>query len=260
MDKKAERLSYLTIYLKNNNASSIRKLSELLGVSAMTIRRDLDILCERHVVRFIHGGAVYNPDYQESGDNLGDYLIQKQQMLHRDEKIRIAKRAVSLLAPQETFMLDSGTTLCYLAKEIPQELPLTAICWSLNIIEELIKKPQCSLIALGGAYHPETQMFESQQGRDLIKATRASKAFISAGGIHPQLGVTSPLHYETETKKAAIQSSMMNILVVDSSKFGKVCTSYLCDITDLDIVITDSNIPPDYSDFILGAGIQLITV
>jgi len=258
MDKKDDRLSFLKHYLKEHNASSIKHLSELLGVSAMTIRRDLEILGERQIIKFIHGGAVYNPDFKEGGEDLGSYLLQQQQLLHKDEKLRIAKKAVSLLVAQETFMLDSGTTLCYLARELPLELPLTAIAWSLNVIEELIKKPRCGLIALGGAYHPEAQMFESQQGLDIFKSTRASKAFISAGGVHSQLGVTCPLPYETETKKAAIKSSMMNILVLDSSKFGKVCTSFLCDIGDLDIVITDSGIPAEYCDFILEAGVQLI--
>ena len=259
MNKKEQRLSLLINHLKQNNASSVRELSNLSAVSTMTIRRDLEELHKRDIVKFMHGGAIYNPDYndQESQPN---YLLQKQKTLYKDKKLKIAKKAVTLLSSQETFMLDSGTTLYYLAQELPADLPLTAICWSLNVITELIKKPLCNLISLGGVYHPETQMFESMQGMELIKNTRASKVFISAGGVHPQLGVTSPFHYETETKRVAIKYSMSKILLVDSSKFGKVCTSHYGDVCDFDMVITDSSIPDEHRRFIQDAGVELVIV
>ncbi len=244
-------------YLKLNNASSVRELSNLSAVSTMTIRRDLEELHRRDIVRFMHGGAIYNPEYDEK-ENRPDYLLQKQKMLHRDEKLLIAKKAAALLSPQETFMLDSGTTLFYLAQELPADLPLTAICWSLDVIGELIKKPLCTLISLGGVYHPETQMFESVQGMELIKTTRASKVFISAGGVHPQLGVTSPFHYETETKRVAVKCCMSKILLVDSTKFGRVCASHYGEISDFDAVITDPGIPEEYRRFIQDAGVELV--
>lgn len=260
MTKKEQRLNQITTYLKQNNASSIRELSDLSGVSTMTIRRDLEELHKRHVVKFMHGGAIYNPDYSDRDGDRPDYLLQKQKLLHKDAKVRIARKAITLLSPQETFMLDSGTTLFYVAQELPADMPMTAICWSLNVITELIKKPLCILISLGGVYHAETQMFESMQGMELIKNTRASKVFISAGGVHSRLGVTCPFHYETETKKVAIESSMIKVLLVDSSKFGKVCTSHLGEVSDFNVIITDSNIPDEYRRFIQNEGVELIIV
>ncbi len=258
MDKKEQRLNYIIEHLKKNNAASIRELSELCNVTMMTIRRDLEILKERNIIKFFHGGAVYNPDYKENPEQHIDYLIQKQKMLHKEEKLAIAKSAAALISENETIMLDSGTTIFYLSKEIPNEFSLTTICWSLNIIEVLTKKQKCNMIASGGIYHHETQMFESLQGLDLVKNTRASKAFISAGGVHKDLGVTCPFPYEAETKRAAIKSSMTNILLVDSSKFNKVCTGHLGDITDFDIVITDHNISDEYREFLLEKGVSLI--
>jgi DeoR family deoxyribose operon repressor len=116
------------------------------------------------------------------------------------------------------------------------------------------------MLVQGGIYHPETQMFENHQGMEIINTTRASKAFISAGGLHSQLGITCPFHYEVETKRAAIKSSMINILLIDSFKFGKVCTAHMAEINEFNIVITDSKIPPQYREFIKNAGVELIVI
>ena len=237
---------------------SIKALSKLLNVSTMTIRRDLEFLAGQNVVQFYHGGAVYNPHYPEKAASPNDYYLPQQTMIHKDEKILIAQKAAELLSPQETIMLDSGTTIYYLSQILPENQNLTIISWSLNVIEELVRKPQNNILIQGGVYHPETQMFENNQGMDMIKNSRASKAFISARGLHFNLGITCPYHYEIETKRAAVKYSMENILLIDSSKFGKVCSAHLAEIGEFHVVITDSGIPPEYEEYIRSAGVKLI--
>jgi DeoR family deoxyribose operon repressor len=260
MDKINARREKIISFLKSSNVLSIRSLSEMLKVSTMTIRRDLEVLAEQNIIQFYHGGAVFNPNFLERESNPNDYFIQRQTLLHREEKIAIAHRAALLILSQETIMLDSGTTICYLARELPGDLNLTVISWSLNIIEELIRKPQNSILVQGGVYHQETQMFENNQALNIIKNSRASKAFISAGGVHSSLGITCPFHYEVETKREAVKNSMTGILLVDSSKFGKVCSAHMMDITDFQIVITDPGITPEYEDYIKSSGLELIIV
>jgi DeoR family deoxyribose operon repressor len=260
MDKIKERQERIISFLKNSNVLSIKALAGLLKVSTMTIRRDLSILAEQNIIQFYHGGAIFNPNFLEHDANPNDYFLQRQTILHREEKTAIARRAVEMLLPQETIMLDSGTTIYYLARELPESLNLTIISWSLNIIEELIHKPQNNILVQGGIYHQETQMFENNQSLDIVKNSRASKAFISAGGVHSSLGVTCPFHYEVETKRTAIKYSMTSILLVDSSKFGKVCSAHMMDINEFQVVITNSGIPAEYEDYIRSAGPELIIV
>jgi DeoR family deoxyribose operon repressor len=260
MNKIKDRREKIISFLKSNNVLSIKSLSELLKVSTMTIRRDLEILAEQNIVQFYHGGAVFNPNFLEHESNPNDYLLQRQTLLHREEKTAIAYRASGMILPQETIMLDSGTTIYYLAKELHEDYKLTIIAWSLNIIEELIHKPQNGILVQGGIYHEETQMFENNQTLDIIKNSRASKTFISAGGFHLNLGITCPFHYEVETKRMAIKHSMTNVRLMDSSKFGKVCSAHMADAEDFQIVITDSGITPEYEDFIKSAGLELIIV
>ena len=244
-------------FLKASNVLSIKALAEMLNVSGMTIRRDLEILSKQSIIQY-HGGVVFSPQYLEKITSPNDYYLQQQTQMRKDEKTAMAKKAVELIAPRETIMLDSGTSTFYLAKLLPENYNLTIITWSLNVIEELIHSPQNNILAQGGVYHPETQMFENNHGMDMIKNSRASKAFISAGGFHASLGITCPFHYEVETKRTAIKYSIESILLIDSSKFGKVCSAYVTDISEFHVIITDSGIPAEYEEFIRNAGVRLI--
>ena len=258
MEKITERREKIITFLKSATMLSIKSLAEILEVSTMTIRRDIEFLAQQNIVQFYHGGAVFNSHYLEKVTNPNDYYIQQQTLLNKEEKILIAEKAASLLVPQETIMLDSGTTIYYFAQALPENQNLSVISWSLNVLEELIRKPQNKIFIQGGVYHTETQMFENIQGMDMIKNSRASKAFISAGGFHSSLGITSPFYYEVETKREAIKHSMESILLMDSSKFGKVCSAHMAEINDFQAIITDSGIPSEYEEFIRNSGIRLI--
>jgi DeoR family deoxyribose operon repressor len=258
MGKIKDRREKIITFLKTSNIVSIKALSELLKVSTMTVRRDLEFLTEQNIVHAYHGGVIFNKSFLEQETNPNDYFLQRQTLFHKEEKMLIAEKAKTLLQMQETIMLDSGTTTYYLAQVLPENLNLTVISWSLNVIEELIHKPQNNILVQGGVYHQETQMFENNQGMDIIKNSRASKVFTAAGGFHLNLGITTPFHYEVETKRAAIKSSMTSVLLVDSSKFGKVCSAHMANIHDFKTIITDSGIPPEYEEYIRGEGLELI--
>ncbi len=266
MLKREKRIQELALYLKLNNASSIKELSDKFKVSEMTVRRDLYILESKKIVRFIHGGAVFNPEYDpplaaENNDQQyygSNYLFNQQIVKHKEEKIAIAKKAASLIEPDETVMIDSGTTMTYLCREIDNNFPFTAICWSLNVLVELSKKPNCKLISYGGYFHSETVMFENPYPSEFVKYTRASKIFVSAGGLHPELGITCPKSYESETKQISIQSSKTSILLIDSSKFGKISSTHFANLEDFDIIITDSHVDESFKKDIESRGVQLI--
>lgn len=101
-------------------------------------------------------------------------------------------------------------------------------------------------------------MFESPEGISLIKKTRATKVFVSAAGVHENLGVTCSNNYEVLTKQAIINSSLEKILLVDSSKFGVVKSAYFADLDDFDTIITDDGISNEWKEIIHTKGIKLI--
>lgn len=264
--RREKRIQDLADFLKMNNACSINELALKFDVSEMTIRRDLALLKSKRIIRFIHGGAafdpVYDPTYSEEFPAMhdSDYLFNQQIAKNKEDKIAIAKKAASLIEPDESVMIDSGTTMTYLCREIDNLFSFTAICWSLNVLTDLSKKPNCNLISYGGFFHSQTKMFENPYPTDFIKYTRASKVFVSAGGVHPQLGITCPLSYESGTKRTAIESSKTSILLADVSKFGKICTTHFADIEDFDIIITNDRLDEELKNEIIKRGVKLILV
>jgi DeoR family deoxyribose operon repressor len=235
---------------------NIRELTKKFEVSEMTIRRDLSLLAIENLVDLIPGGAILKrPEDTESR-----YLVTKEESVRTIEKLKITQRAVSLIEPNETIILDIGTTTEYLAKFLREDAPITVLCYTLNSLVEVYKKKNCTIIFAGGYYHPQTMMFESPEGIELIKRTRADKAFVSAAGIHDELGITTVYPHELQAKKAILSSARSRILVVDSSKFGQTKSVYFADMSSFQTVITDTGIPEDYARFIRDLGVELILV
>lgn len=238
-----QRIKDIVNLLKLSSFVEIKALKEKLNVSEMTIRRDLNLLASDNVVKLIPGGAIIKPATEPEEDK---YLVNLEETVHTREKIAIGQKASSLVQPNDTIILDIGTTTEYVAKLIREDVPLTVLCFTVNILTEICRKPNCSVIFPGGYLHANELMFESPEGISLIRRTRADKVFVSAAGIHAELGVTTVYPYELETKRAILQSAKTRILVADSSKFGKTRSVYFADLHDFNIVITDSGIPDEY--------------
>jgi len=243
--KKNERIKTIINLLKFKNAVSIRELTKQLGVSEMTVRRDLALLENDSIVELIPGGAIFRT-YADSEREQEKYLIANEETRRTREKIRIGRKAASLIETNDTIILDVGSTTEYVAKFLREDLPVTVLCYALNILVEIYRKKQCSPIFAGGYFHDNTLMFESPD--------------ISAAGFHNSLGVTCANPYEIETKKAVLSSSRTKILLIDSTKFGKTKIAYFAEALDFDMIITDSEIPDEYRESIENLGIELVIV
>lgn len=256
---KNERIKVIINNLRLKNAVSIKELTRHLGVSEMTIRRDLSLLANDNVIELIPGGAIFkSPGVQERDEE--KYLIANAEAERTREKVRIGQKAASLIEPYDTISLDVGSTTEYIAKFIREDIPVTVLCFTLNVLTEIYRKKNCSPIFTGGYFHDNSLMFESPEGINLIKRTRIDKGFVAAAGVHDKLGVTCANHYEIETKKTTFALSKKNILVVDSTKFGRTRVAYFADLKDFDTVITDSEISDYYKSAIENLGIELIVV
>jgi DeoR family deoxyribose operon repressor len=253
---RTRRIEEISNTLRLRTVVSTKELSRRFGVSEMTIRRDLNLLTAEGVVNPIPGGAVLKiPDSEDP-----KYVITREASVRSFEKLKIGKRAASLIAAGETVILDSGTTTEYMARYIPDEIPITVVCYTLNALVEVFKKKSSRIIFAGGHFHPETMTFESEEAASLLHRTRADKVFASAAAIHDKLGVTTVYHHELELKKAILSTTTNRILLADSSKFGKTKSVYFAALTDFQTIITDSGIPDDYIRSIHDLGIELIIV
>jgi DeoR family transcriptional regulator, deoxyribose operon repressor len=259
MTVKDKRFQYILKKLSAIGFVDIKVLSEELNVSEMTIRRDLAELSQNNLIKLIHGGAILQRDdlFEKEQDR---YLIEKAGSLKMQEKIKICQKAASLINRDDIIVIDTGTTTEYIPNYIPKNIPITVVCYALNILFKVYENEKWKLIFPGGHFHRNTLMFESNEGNKMTQRMRANKAFISAAGVSDKLGVTCATLYEKETKKAVIQSSAEKILLVDSSKFGKIEISYFANLSDFDIIITDRGISKECIEKIKELNIQLYIV
>jgi DeoR family deoxyribose operon repressor len=264
MGKREDRQERITEIIQRHNGMSTRELAAVLGVSEMTVRRDLALLSEKGMIQLIHGGAIYNstapPDTDLRGKTNLRYQLAEEDARNVDAKRRIGAKAATLIAPNEIIIIDSGSTTIHLAESIPDSHPFTAIFWALNIMEALRRKKECTMIFTGGYYHQNTMMFESPEGVNLVRRNRANKGFFAAGGVSDRLGVTNSNPYAVEIKQAALSSSLTKVLMVDSTKFGDIKPALYAELSDFDIVITDDGINEAYETLIQELGIELHVV
>ncbi len=255
MEKIEQRIQALEAILKERHMISIRDLSALLKVSEMTVRRDLSLLKNHPHIKNIRGMIVY-----EDNSLSNSYNILNASDIHISEKMKIGAAAAALIQEDDVIMLDIGSTTEFVARSLNPDLRATIICTSSNALSTLTLDNYLKIYCTGGYFHSDTQLLESSESLSFLKNTRANKLFASAAGIHRHLGVTCANSYELATKKALIESSAERILLVDSSKFGCVQSTYLSDISCYHKIITDSHISPEWSDYLTKCNIKLIIV
>ncbi|MCL1813894.1 MAG: DeoR/GlpR family DNA-binding transcription regulator [Treponema sp.] len=259
MQKKIERANQIARILRERNGTSIKELAEELAVSKMTIRRDLEELHQANIVSLVHGAAIYKGEGPPNGQ-ARDYHLILEKAVNNPEKERIGKAAADLVKPGDTIIIDIGTTTEQLARNIPQNSPITVLCFTINVLFEIYKKNVQNLIMGGGYYHVDTQLFESPDSINFIRQTRASKFFISAAGVSSELGLTCINQYEVGVKQACIDSSLQKILLADSQKFGLIRPAFFTSLEKIDMVITDTEISSEWVKIMEDMGITVMMV
>jgi DeoR family deoxyribose operon repressor len=244
------------INLLNQKAElSVKEVAGMLHVSDMTVRRDLDALERQGTIRRTHGGAVL----LDPGTGVRDpYVLGEQTTKNVREKNLIGIKAASLVRPQETIFLDSGSTTPFIAKHLNSDLPITVLCYTFTNALEFYPRKNTNLILLGGFLHRDSNIFHSVENRALVSNTRADIAFISTGGLDSELGLTTYFYYEADIKREMIRSARRIILVTDSTKFGKISITHFAGLDEVDTIITDEGIPQEYRSILEDRGIELI--
>jgi DeoR family deoxyribose operon repressor len=257
MGIRKNRVKEIQEVIKISISITIGDLAAKFGVSKMTIRRDLDQILSDPKIQLIRGMLIYNT---MPNDDESKYSVISASTLNKEEKERIAEKAKSMLEQNDTIIIDAGSTTELLARIIPKNLKLDVICFSLNIINEVLKNKHCNITLPGGKYYSSSMVFQSKEAIGLLEKTRVKKAFISAYGVNLRLGITCSADFERELKLTSLNSAEQRILLVDSSKFGRVSNIHFADLEDFDLVITDNLLSEEIRQHIRNRGITLFTV
>lgn len=260
MKKKEHRANNLLLLLQESPDLSVKNLAEILGVSEMTIRRDLKYLKENHLFIRSHGIQIPVQERADITNIETEYTLSSERTKFYKEKQKIGQFATTLIHPNDTLILDSGTTLAEMARFIPEHQNLSVTCYNYCTLTHLFPKEGVQITLAGGFLHRSDQMFESPYANELIRSQRANTFFLGASGIHEALGITCAHNYEVLTKKAAMSSSLTTVLLADSSKFGLVRSAFVAPLAGVDAIVTDEGITDEWKRIIKNAGIKLYVV
>ncbi|HEX4768266.1 MAG TPA: DeoR/GlpR family DNA-binding transcription regulator [Lichenihabitans sp.] len=229
--KADQRVARLLTRVQGGVLLALSEAAGMFDVSEMTVRRDIASSRGRLTVLGGHVIAVTDPE--------PPYALDQEQDSHLADKLAACDHALDLIEPDDTIFIDSGTTTCHLAARLPVGLNLTVVCFAMNVAAILARMPTVRWILTGGLYQNATASFAGPHGPAMLKDIRLNKAFVSAGGVHPKLGVSCTNFSEVGMKRAAIDKAAESYLVIDGSKIDKVKPAYFADCSEFTAIISE---------------------
>jgi len=234
--RKGHRIAALSDALSQHRILHIKSAAQILRVSEMTVRRDVSANPDQFA--FFGGHIVPSADLE----NDNPYELAKAADSHAVAKKQVCSHAIEYIHDDDTIFFDCGTTLPYLVDLLPDHFHITAICYALNVAERLTRKPNVRLVMLGGLYHPASASFSGSSALETLDSLGINVAFLSAAGVDSRRGATCAHFHEAEIKRKAMSRAQKNILLVDSSKIGKLKPVFFSDLQSFDAVITEDGI------------------
>jgi len=238
--------------LKGKNILSISELSSILNISKITIRRDLDYLAKEKKIIKTHGGAII----QSSKDYEPPYMIRSLKMI--EQKKAIGKLAASLIPENSLIFIDVGTTLLVLAENLPIDKNISVITNWLPIAEELGKKMFSNLFLLGGKVNCREMSIIGNYPLQFLDNFNVEICFIGLGGISIDHGLTDYTVEEIEIKKKMIQRAKRKIVLADHTKFDRLASVKICELSDIDTIITSEGLDTGIKKKYIDSGIEII--
>jgi DeoR/GlpR family transcriptional regulator of sugar metabolism len=251
-----KRRSKIIEELSRTQNVKVAALRDELGVSEVSIRRDLQILEDLGLLKRVHGGAIAVHD-QGEGEAGSTRWYQ-----NREKKERIGRAAAGMIQRGDRVILDSGTTPLQVARCIPGDLlasgSLTVITASLPIVREIGSHPGVHLILLGGVYLHTYELLFGPQTIENLKNLHADKLYLGTDGLTFTHGVTTANVLEAEVDRAMVSSANEVIVVSDSSKIGLIGLVTIMPVTHINKLITDTDAPPDFVASLRDQGVEVI--
>jgi len=231
-----ERRQKILAYITQKPQITVAELSELFGVSAVTIRKDLNELSKRGEVKRTYGGAVgIGLSQKEEGED-------EKEAVNMERKREIAEKAIQFVEEGNSLIIDAGSTTQELARLIVERKihGITIITNAFNIADVFRENPEYEVIFTGGQYRRKIFSCVGPYTIDVLNCLNADKLFMGANGISLAKGVTTPNMLEAEVKQNMMRNSREHYLLADSSKFGKILLTKVMDIDEIDCLVTDS--------------------
>lgn len=249
---KEERHSFINDILLKQGSIPVSELAERLEVSAVTIRKDLTEMEKESKLYRSHGKAILINPY------INNRSVNIKEKINVDEKQLIGHEAAKLITVDDSIILASGTTVHALANNIHTNERLTVVSASLPASMALAQNESINIIQLGGWLRHSSLSVTGQYSKQILNDCSFSKLYMGVDGIDFEYGLTTTDIREAELNRSMMESAQKTIVLADSSKFGRRGFAKICNMEDVDIIITDAGISPQNAAAVEALGIELI--
>ena len=248
-----QRRNQIVELVNRKGSISFAQLKEAFpSVSEMTLRTDLRVLDEaRRVVR-VHGGVKSVEQVVGTDD-----LLSRRTTRNAEAKQVIAEKALTLLRPNTSLFLDSGSTTTAVARCIPDQ-PMLIYTSGLSCAMELAKleKPHVSLP--GGSLNRFSMSVCGTQSVQTLEGINFDLLLLGVTSYSPETGFTCGVEEEARLKQTVLRRSEQKVVLMDSSKIGLKSTFHICDLSDVDVIISDGRLPAEFLQTCAKAGVTVL--
>ena len=230
----------------------VASLAEILGVTQTTIRKDLNFLEKQGLLYRAYGSAL------PKTAQIMDINLSAKKLINYEAKQKIAEKAASLIKNDDSILIASGSTITLFAEALKPKGRLNVVSISVNISAHLGDIPGITVMQVGGILYGNTLSVLGAEASSTIENLFCSKVFIGIDGLDLDYGITCGTGEEASITQKMIQSAQTSIVLADSSKLGKRGFARICEVGDIDILITDSGMPMETRKRIENMGVNLI--
>jgi len=229
-----ERQQRLLDLLRQRGAADLDVLAQAFEVSSSTVRRDLDALEQQGLIERTHGGAVYR------GPRRHPVAFEERLDQQVDAKQQIGAYAASLIEPNMTVLMDGGSTVYYAAQQVTAR-PLQIVTNSLTIANHFADDEQVELLMCGGSLYPRSGVLVGPIASASLSNLHADLLLFSVAGIFDDQAYNLNID-QAEVERVMIAQAARAVMLMDASKFGRKSLARVCDVDDVEAVVTDEAI------------------
>jgi DeoR family transcriptional regulator of aga operon len=255
-EKRSNRNALILRELRQAGTVSVEALRDKLEVSLATVRRDLQELEDRGLLRRTHGGAIpIEPLFYEAFRH--DRSFQEQVGSFAEEKRRIALAAAELIAPGDTIALTAGTTTTEVVRSLPALGGLTVVTNTVNVAMELSNRRDIHVFVTGGHLRGDWFSLVGAAAVAAMSGVFVDVLFLGVNGIDAENGLTCLNSNEVEINRCMVKQAKRKIAVTDHSKLGVVANWVICPTHAIDMLITDRGATEEIIAPFVGKGIEV---
>jgi len=247
-----QRRQAILAQVREQAAVSAEDLSREFAVSVETIRRDLRRLQRAGLLERVYGGAA-RPSGRSSE---GSFAARSGR--HTERKRAIAALAASLVEPEETIVIDIGTTALEVARALPATFRGRVLTNSVPAAMELSGRADIEVLLSGGQVRNGDAACFGRRTDDFFEEFYADKAFLGSGGVHAEAGLTDYYPHEVATRRVIIAHAGASYVLADSSKLGAIAVHRVCPLDRVTAVLTDDEGEPGAHEALTSAGVTVL--